>query len=160
LIIQAVNDKKKIKSSVIQFIKFGIVGLSNTIISYLIYALLVYLGFHYLIASILAFFLSVLNSFFWNSRYVFKKDNGAKRSVLQALIKTFISYAFTGLLLQNIFLFIFIDILHISKYIAPLISLVVTVPLNFIMNKYWAFRQSKIYKEEINEEDQHTNTML
>ena len=153
-------NKKKIKSTAIQFIKFGIVGLSNTIISYLIYALLVYLGLHYLIASIIAFFISVLNSFFWNSRYVFKKEDGAERSVLHALIKTFISYAFTGLILQNIFLFVFIDLLHISKYIAPLFILVVTVPLNFIMNKFWAFRQSKINLEIPNEENKHTNTLL
>jgi len=159
LTFQADNDKK-IKNTAIQFIKFGIVGLSNTIISYLVYALLVYLGFHYLVASIIAFFISVLNSFFWNSRYVFKKEDGAKRSVLHALVKTFISYAFTGLILQNIFLFVFIDIFHISKYMAPLFSLVITVPLNFIMNKFWAFRQSKINEENPNEEDQHTNTML
>ena len=159
MIFQADNEKK-IKSTAIQFVKFGIVGLSNTIISYLVYALLVYLRLHYLVASIIAFFISVLNSFFWNSRYVFKKDDGAKRNVFHALVKTFVSYAFTGLVLQNIFLFVFIDILHISKYIAPLISLVVTVPLNFIMNKFWAFKQSKTGEEKPNEEDQHTNTML
>ena len=147
------DNEKKIKSTAIQFVKFGIVGLSNTLISYLVYALLVYLGLHYLVASIIAFFISVLNSFFWNSRYVFKKEDGAKRNVFHALIKTFISYAFTGLLLQNIFLFVFIDVLYISKYIAPLISLVVTVPLNFIMNKFWAFRQSKKTKENPNEEN-------
>ena len=144
---------KKYKGTFIQFVKFGIVGLSNTLISYLVYAFLVYLGFHYLIASIIAFLISVLNSFFWNSRYVFKKEDGAKRNIFHALIKTFVSYAFTGLLLQNIFLFVFIDILHISKYIAPLFSLIITVPLNFIMNKLWAFKQPKTTEEKHNEEN-------
>jgi len=138
-------------STLVQFIKFGIVGLSNTLISYLIYALLVYLGFHYLLASILAFIISVLNSFFWNSRFVFKIEKGSKRNFFSALIKTFMSYAFTGLILQNILLYILIDIMYVSKYIAPLFILIITVPLNFILNKLWAFKTTKQNQEKSNE---------
>jgi len=142
-----------------QFLKFGIVGLSNTGISYIIYSVLVFINLHYLIASIIAFFISVLNSFFWNNKYVFKKDNEQKRNILQSLIKTYISYAFTGLILQNIFLFFFIDILHISKYLAPFFGLIITIPLNFILNKLWAFKPV-INKDKQNEENQHINTLL
>jgi len=137
----------------IQFIKFGIVGFSNTLISYAIYSVLVYVGFHYLIASITAFFISVLNSFFWNNKYVFKKDDNQKRNILHALIKTYISYAFTGLILQNLLLFIIIDILHISKYLAPFFGLVITIPLNFILNRKWAFQPVKLDKDKQNEEN-------
>ena len=129
-----------VKQSFIQFLKFGIVGLSNTVISYLIYSSLVYFCIHYIIASIIAFIISVLNSFFWNNKYVFKKQSDQKRNVMLSLIKTYISYAFSGLIIQNILLFILIDIIHISKYIAPLLGLTVTVPLNFILNKLWAFK--------------------
>ena len=54
-----------------QFIKFGLVGLSNTAISYFTYALCIYIGLHYFIANALGFVLSVLNSFYWNNKYVF-----------------------------------------------------------------------------------------
>jgi len=124
-----------------QFIKFGIVGLSNTALSYAIYAALVYLGMYYIIASVIAFVLSVLNSFFWNNKYVFKPGNGQqKRGLLAALIKTYISYSFTGLILSNILLYFFVEILHISEYIAPLLGLVITIPVNFMLNKKWAFK--------------------
>jgi putative flippase GtrA len=148
------------KETITQFIKFGVVGLSNTIISYVIYALLVYLHLHYIAASVIAFIISVLNSFFWNNKYVFKKQDEQKRNILHSLLKTYLSYAFTGLVLQNLLLFVFIDIIHISKYIAPLFGLTVTVPLNFILNKLWAFRSKSDIKEKSNEENQRANTLL
>ena len=76
------------------------------------------------------------------------------------MIKTYISYAFTGLILQNLLLFLFIDIFHISKYLAPFLGLVITIPLNFILNKKWAFQSEKQNKEKQNEENQCVNTML
>ncbi|MDR2408819.1 MAG: GtrA family protein [Bacteroidales bacterium] len=122
----------------LQFIKFGIVGLSNTIISFLIYTLLIRIGLHYLFASIIAFFVSVTNSFFWNKKYVFTKDRGI--NIFRSLFKTFISYGLTGLILTNILLFILIDVFEISKYLAPFIVLIITIPSNFLINKYWVFR--------------------
>lgn len=128
----------------LQFIKFAVVGASNTVLSYLIYVASLFLldrchiSFDYMIANILAFTLSVLWSYYWNSRYVF--SDGTERNVLKSLLKTYISYSFSGIILSNVLAFIWIDCLHISKYIAPLINLIITVPLNFILNKFWAFR--------------------
>ena len=149
-----------LRALLIQFLKFGIVGLSNTAISYIIYFILVYIGLHYLIASIMAFIISVLNSFFWNNKYVFKRDDAQKRNIIHSLIKTYISYAFTGLILQNLLLFLFIDILHISKYLAPFFGLIVTIPLNFILNKKWAFQTAKYDKDKQYEKNQCVNTLL
>jgi len=131
----------------IQFFKFVVVGLSNTAIAYFIYFFLVYFGVHYLVASITSFAVSVLNAFFWNHRFVFKDETGGKRNVMHSLIKTYVSYAFTGIVVQNVLLFTFIDVLLLSKYIAPLLALFVTVPLNFFLNKRWAFRLAKSNKE-------------
>jgi putative flippase GtrA len=123
-----------------QFIKFGIVGLSNTFISYGVYAGLVYLGLYYLIASIISFVVSVLNSFYWNHKYVFSVKDNEHRHFWKSLIKTFIAYGFTGLLLNNIFLYIAVDFFKLSKYLAPIIILIITVPINFFINKFWAFK--------------------
>lgn len=136
--------------SVMQFVKFGIVGFSNTIISYLLYAagLLVFQRYHlfvrcdYLIAQIVAFILSVLWSFYWNNKMVFRLKQGEKRSVWQSLLKTYISYSFTGLFLNSILLILWVNILGISEFIAPIINLLISVPLNFIINKFWAFKKS------------------
>jgi putative flippase GtrA len=133
------EHKKNMITTGIQFFKFGIVGLSNTVISYAIYALLVYVNLHYLAASIIAFVVSVLNSFYWNNKYVFK-DSERKISIWKTLGRTFLVYGSTGLVLQNILLYVFIDIAGMSKYVAPIFCLIVTVPVNFVLNKFWAFK--------------------
>ena len=137
------NDKyRNWIPSLIQFVKFGIVGLSNTLISYVVYVAGVRFGMHYLLASILGFVISVLNSFYLNNKYVFGQGK-EERNLLKTLLKTFMAYAFTGLVLANILLYIWVDILGISEYLGPLINLVVTVPLNFVIKKLWAFRGGK-----------------
>lgn len=135
--------------SFMQFVKFGIVGLSNTVLSYILYVvcLLVFrkLGVlpnnGYLVAQIVAFVISVLWSFYWNNKLVFTLKEGEQRSVFSALIKTFISYSFTGLFLNSILLVFWVKVVHISEFIAPIINLLVSVPLNFVINKFWAFGQ-------------------
>lgn len=131
-----------------QFVKFGIVGVSNTVISYVLYVvgLTVFRGFglfsgvDYIIASVIAFTLSVLWSFYWNNKMVFRLEDGQERSVWKALKKTYISYSFTGLFLNNILLVLWVQFFHISELIAPVINLLVIVPVNFVINKCWAFK--------------------
>lgn len=124
-----------------QFIKFGIVGVSNTMVAYVIYLICVLLGTHYLVGSIVGFVVSVLNSFYWNNKYVFKNNEAsASRSIWKTLLKTFMAYGFTGLILANVLLVVWVDVLNISKIIAPLINLIITIPLNFVINKLWAFK--------------------
>ena len=150
------------QASLMQFIKFGIVGLSNTLISYVIYAvsLLLFQRFTifgakaYLVSQVLAFVISVAWSFYWNNKYVFKQNEGETRSIWRALLKTYISYSFTGLFLNTLLLILWVQLLHISEFIAPIINLLVSVPLNFIINKFWAFR-SKPTNEHVKTEDSH-----
>ena len=146
--------------TIAQFIKFCVVGLSNTLIAYVIYALFVYAGVHYIIANIAAFIVSVANSFFWSHRFVFKDETGGGRNLLHALLKTYASYALSGFVVSSVLLYVFIDVCKISEYIAPFLLLPVTVPLNYILNKNWAFKPAKRSEERANEKGQHTNPVL
>jgi putative flippase GtrA len=145
------EPKEKTYQSFLQFVKFGLVGLSNTIISYMIYAggLLLFKKFHwfgrvdYLVAQIAAFVISVAWSYFWNNRYVFKVGEGEKRSLWGSLLKTYISYSFTGLFLSSVLLIFWVRLLGLSEFIAPILNLIISVPLNFLINKFWAFRSTK-----------------
>lgn len=133
------SDEKR--TNLIQFIKFGFVGLSNTGISYIVYLILLYFGIQYIWASVISYFISIINAFYWNNKYVFNQRQSTKRDIINSFIKTFISYAGTGLVVQNLLLFLWVDILSISNIIAPIINLVITIPLNFILNKLWAFKK-------------------
>ena len=132
-----------------EFLQFGLVGVSNTIVSYLLYVVTLVLvsksgvTFDYIIANVVSWVLSVLWSFYWNNKFVFEKADNEERNIVHALIKTYISYAFTGLFLNSILSLLWVEVLGIPKIIAPIINLLVSVPLNFIMNKFWAFRKSE-----------------
>lgn len=122
-----------------QFISFCLVGVTNVVVSYVSYLIFLKLNIFYIVASFLSFVISVSNSFFWNNKFVFKTDKKDLKYNLKKYVKTFISYGVTGVLLTNILLFVWVDELGIKETVAPLINYVITIPLNFILNKYWAF---------------------
>lgn len=126
----------------VQFIKFGFVGISNTLISLVVYYLGLALGVHYVAANAAGFVLGTINAYFWNNRYVFKKSEDEVRSTGKSVVRVFVSYGFT-LVLSTVLLALWVDGLHISDKIAPIINLLVTIPLNFVLNKFWAFRGEK-----------------
>ena len=127
----------------LQFIKFCVVGLSNTLIGYLVYTLCVYLGLHYFWANLLGFIVSVANAFYWSNKYVFRKGSEESRNLYWSFVKTVLAYASTGIILNSVLLWLLIDRWYISEYIAPILILLVTVPTNYVMNKYWSFKTNK-----------------
>ena len=141
------NQDDTTVEGLVQFVKFGRVGVTNTVISYVINVIVLWLmeplniSWDYFVGNIIAFILSVLWSFYWNNKYVFTLENGKNRSLFKALLKTYISYGFTGIILNNILSWFWISVLSISKYVAPIINLIASVPINFIMNKFWAFKE-------------------
>ena len=123
------------KCSVIrQFFKFGLVGILNTIIGFGSYYCLLWLGCNYIWANVISWIISVFNSFYWNNKYVFIHNT----LWWKALAKTYISYALS-LICGTILLFIVVEYLYISPIIAPVFTLLLTIPMNFILNKYWTF---------------------
>lgn len=131
-----------------QFLKFGLVGITNSAVSYGINVLTLLalknmnLKFDYVIANFMAFGLSVLWSYNLNSRLVFKLSEGESRETGKTLLKTYASYAFSGIVLNNLLGTLWIQVLGIPKFISPLLNLIITVPTNFILNKFWAYKNS------------------
>lgn len=126
---------------IMQFAKFCIVGVSNFLISYVIYSILILRGYNKEFSNLMGFLISVLNSYYWNSRYVFKDTGQKKRSWIKSLFKTYMSYMFSGLVLTELLLILWVDVLGIPQLLAPVLSLLITTPVNFIANKLWAFRR-------------------
>jgi putative flippase GtrA len=122
-----------------QFVKFGMVGLANTAITIIVYDIFVAIGVHYQVSYFIGYMAGIVNAFYWNNKYVFKEQEGEERSIIKAFIKCVMSYA-GGYACSTALLFLWVSILGLPKYLSPLISLVVTIPLNFVLNKMWAFK--------------------
>ncbi len=141
--------KNESLGKLVQFIKFGIVGVTNNVIFYVVNIAVLFLfkkctfEWDYMVANIAGFLISVLWSFYWNNKFVFKAEENENRSVWNALLKTYMAYGITGIVLNNVLSYMWINIFDISKLIAPIINLFLTVPINFLLNKLWAFRTTK-----------------
>jgi putative flippase GtrA len=121
------------------------VGVSNTAVSYIVYiiAILITNSFcdiewDYAIGQIAGFVVSVFWGYCLNRRWVFKPEN---ESFASGLIKFYLSYMFTGLVLNSVLLYLWVECLGVSKYIAPFINIIFTMPINYILNKCWTFRR-------------------
>jgi putative flippase GtrA len=159
------KSENKRKEEIIKLIKFGIVGVSNTVVYYLVNIAVVtllknsHINWDYYAANILSFVISVLWSFYWNNKAVFKLKNNEQRSIWKSLLKTYLAYGFTGIILNNILSWIWIDVLNVSqwltpligkvddtntlsKYIAPLLNSIIGIPVNYILNRFWAFKST------------------
>ena len=86
--------------------------------------------------NVVGWIVSVFNSFFWNNRYVFTKS---KYSWGQKLLRTYLAYG-GGFIVGSTTLVLLVSVLGVSEWLAPWINLVITIPLNFVLNKFWAFK--------------------
>ena len=137
--------------SFFQFVRFAMVGVSNVLVSYtvnvctllLIRTVKKDLPYDYVIANAVAFLVSVFWSWSWNSRKVFKAELASPRDKLRSLLRTYASYAFTGLGLNNLLSTFWIHVVKISRFIAPLLNIPISMPINFFIIKKWAYRGKK-----------------
>lgn len=134
-IAQRADDNMSRRNGWIQFIKFALVGIFNTIISLATYYMLLWWGCHYLMANIVSWAVSVFNAFYWNNKYVFKNNVIWWR----ALIKTYLSYS-ASFVLGTACLYLQVELFEISRVLAPVFTLLLTVPMNFTLNKFWTFK--------------------
>lgn len=126
-----------------QFIKFGLVGVSNSLIALLVYYLVLWLApALYWMGNALGWVVSVGNSFYWNNKYVFRGSGSGVAGLLRKLGRTYLSYGAT-FFLGAALLCLEVELLRWPKEIAPICNMAVTIPLNFLLNKFWAFRETR-----------------
>lgn len=134
---------------VVQFVKFGVVGVSNTLISLATTYLTMFILHLCLnrtdtltlnIGTTVGFVVGVINSYFWNSKYVFKdkKEKSAKKSFLKVVVCYGVTYLISMVLMD-----LLVKYLSVPEIIAPIPRWLITIPLNFIANKLWAFKDKK-----------------
>lgn len=121
-----------------QFLKFLLVGISNTVLGYIIF--LLFLAFtDYVISLVFAHIIGVVNSFIWNKYWTFK-SNG---STIHEFIKFNLIYVLYFIL--NITLLVyFVSNLNISPEVGQLIALPILTIISFLGQKHWSF--GKVYR--------------
>jgi putative flippase GtrA len=119
-----------------QFVKFGIVGVSNTLLFLAIYTLLFkVLGVFYLLASAIAFTAGAINGFLLNRRFTFPEHvSDAFTPVRWTIVQG------CGLGCNELLLYLFVVGVGIDKLAGQAIAILVVVVLTFFANRAWTFR--------------------
>lgn len=122
----------------IQFLKFGIVGILNTLINIGVYIILVSLGFNYILSNIIGYTFGLLNSFFWNKNWVFKTNRNSKYLFLKFLLINIITLG-----INTLILFLLVNNLHFNLILSQIVATGIGMVFNFILNKYWTFMEKE-----------------
>lgn len=121
------------KKLILQMVKFGAVGFLCFLIDYGIMLLLTELaGVNYLVSCCISFSVSVIVNYLLSMRFVFAaKANMKKRT--QFVI--FVILSIIGLGLNQLFMWLFVDLVHIPYQIAKLAVTAIVMLFNFVTRK-------------------------
>ena len=120
----------------IQFVKFGIVGVSNTLLTFVVYTLLLKVfGVWYLAASAIGFAVGTINSFLLNRRWTFRGHVG---DALTPLRWTVVQCG--GLGVNEGLLYVFVHDARVDKLLSQAFATAVVTVTTFLANRAWTFR--------------------
>lgn len=119
----------------IQLFKFGLVGASGFAINLVVYKLLLGYGAHQ--AAAVSFVVAAASNYWWNRIWTFSGQKG--NFALQGM--RFYAVSIAAFVVNQIWLFVFLDWLGWGKVIAQAVAIMLVTPLNFLGNKLWSFRR-------------------
>lgn len=130
---------KKLYQKFRNLILYGIFGSISAGLDFLIYTLLVQsVGVQYLVANCISVLAGIVTSFILNRNLNFKiKDKTPQR------FSIFLIVGLCGMLLSNLILYLCVDVLEWNKIVSKLLSIVLVVFFQFLLNKYITFKPSK-----------------
>ncbi|MEG1547879.1 MAG: GtrA family protein [Clostridia bacterium] len=129
-----------VKNSVMQFVKFNLVGVINSAVDFGIYTLLTLLGLNYIISQVISYSCGVANSYLWNSSWTFKEQR--KRNWRE--IALFILVNLVALGTSTLALYICREKFNVqNELLCKLISMPCAIIVNFFGNKLIVFNDNK-----------------
>jgi len=118
-----------------QLVRFALVGASNTVLSYAVYAALVSTRVPYLLAGALAFAAGAVNGYRLNRRWTFRQSDSPGLRVRYVVVQL------VGLLATSLLLRLFVE----GAQLGRIVSYGLTIPLvtltTFAANRWWAFTE-------------------
>ena len=119
----------------LEFIRYNLVGIVNTIVGFSIIFSLMFLGVTPVISNLIGYIIGSILSFYLNSRYTFRAKP-TKRDAIGFFTILFFSYCLNLLTLKWL-----LDI--INPYLAQFFSAVVYTVSSFLLVKFTVFRSNK-----------------
>lgn len=133
-----------------KFIKFGLVGVLNTLVDVLVFFIVSRLirtaagiapeadapFWVTAVAQAISFVSAALNSFIWNKSWTFQKKNRITRQEATRYLVTNVGYYLVSLLLIRGVAALF----QVSDAVAKLPATCCMILYNYVLNKFWVFK--------------------
>lgn len=120
-------------------VKYGIIGVFNTIVGYSIIFLFMYIGVIPELSNALGYFFGIIISYYLNKYYTFKTKEKSKKELLQFILSMLIAYSI------NLFiLFLSYRIMSLNPYISQILAGISYTITGYLLSKYWVFNKIKI----------------
>ncbi len=123
----------------LQLIRFGVVGVSGYIVNLAVFAICVHvLAIDYKLASPIAYLAGTVNNFFWNRRFTFgdKRNAHPAKQGFKFLIVSCVSFGVNYGILIGL-----VNSTGMDKVLAQAIANICGIPVNFLGQKFWSFRE-------------------
>lgn len=124
------------EETVKQAIKYGIVGVSNTVITaVVIWIMMKLFGCSDVASNIVGYVAGVLNSFVWNKQWTFQSSADWLPSAIRFGVVFGVCY------LMQLGLLMYLNAhLQIDPYYNQLLAMAFYTVINFVMNKFYTFK--------------------
>ena len=120
-----------------QFARFIVVGVFNTLISFVAYRLLLAVGTWYVLAAPIAFAVGALNGYILNRRWTFAAQDIMRARVLYIVV------AAAGALTTSLLVLLFADGLATGRVWAYVIAIPPVTLGTFAANRTWTFSEQR-----------------
>lgn len=120
-----------------QFLIFGIIGGINTVLSQLLYIVFVKMNVVVSLSSLLGDVITMIISYFANMQFTYHEKPSIKTAITFPL-----SYV-PGFIINMLIVVLVADVFHAPKEYAKLVSLPITIPLNYICMSFIVKKSSK-----------------
>lgn len=130
---------KKYKEAIDYLFWGGVAFVLSMVLFYLFANIM---GIYEQIANILSWIICVIFTYLTNRTFVFRsKVKGLKNIVNE--FKDFVTARLMTLVMENVILFVMIDLLTINNMIAKLVGQFVVIVSNYFLSKLWIFKKKK-----------------
>lgn len=123
----------------LDFIRYGIVGLLGTVVHTLVLAISVeYFHFAPVFGTMLGFVFSLLLSYYLNAKWTFRNNHKNKKS--------FIKYTITcllGLSINVCIMFVIVNLLGYWYVLGQIVAILIVPLFNYTISRYWVFNKEK-----------------
>ncbi|WP_158498106.1 GtrA family protein [Pseudomonas protegens] len=124
--------------TIIQLIRYGIIGVTSNALAYAGYLLIVYAGCGEKLSMTLMYLAGATYSYSVNYRWTFKKSGRAGAPF------RYIQMHVSGYVINLILLYVFFDQLHYPHEIVQASAIILLAAYSFLACKYYVFRENPV----------------